>query len=144
VLALLGRPASQVVLAESLAESLAETSPDGPSEEAPHLLGCCHIQRSAEGSEAYFGMFAVRPHLQGRGVGRAVIGEARRLAGEWGCTTLRMTVIRQRVELIDWYRRLGFEPTGATEPFPYGDERFGLPRRDDLEFVVLAGPTDLP
>ncbi|MET0388093.1 MAG: GNAT family N-acetyltransferase, partial [Polyangiales bacterium] len=24
-----------------------------------------------------------------------------------------------------------------TEPFPYGDPRFGLPRRDDLFFRVL-------
>jgi hypothetical protein len=27
--------------------------------------------------------------------------------------------------------------TGQTEPFPYGDERFGLPTRPDLEFVIL-------
>jgi hypothetical protein len=27
--------------------------------------------------------------------------------------------------------------TGETEPFPYGDERFGKPLRDDLHFVVL-------
>ena len=27
--------------------------------------------------------------------------------------------------------------TGETEPFPYGDARFGQPTRDDLVFVVL-------
>jgi hypothetical protein len=26
---------------------------------------------------------------------------------------------------------------GETEPFPYGDERYGTPTRDDLYFVVL-------
>ncbi len=52
---------------------------------------------------------------------------------------MRMTVIRQRTDLIAWYGRLGFRSTGETEPFPYGDERFGRPRRPDLEFVVLEG-----
>jgi hypothetical protein len=27
--------------------------------------------------------------------------------------------------------------TGETQPFPYEDERFGMPARDDLSFVVL-------
>ena len=27
--------------------------------------------------------------------------------------------------------------TGEFKPFPYGDERFGLPQRDDLRFEVL-------
>ncbi len=27
--------------------------------------------------------------------------------------------------------------TGETIPFPYGDNRFGTPLRDDLAFVVL-------
>jgi hypothetical protein len=51
---------------------------------------------------------------------------------------MRMTVIRQRTELIAWYERLGYAATGEIVPFPYGDHRFGLPRRDDLEFIVLA------
>jgi GNAT superfamily N-acetyltransferase len=90
---------------------------------------------------AYFGMFAVRPGRQGRGLGRAVLAEAQRLArAEWHATRMEMTVIRQRLDLIAWYARLGYQPTGATEPFPYGDERYGRPTRPDLEFVVLAKP----
>ncbi|HET6875769.1 MAG TPA: GNAT family N-acetyltransferase [Acidimicrobiales bacterium] len=103
------------------------------------LVGCCHIE-PRPGGIAYFGMFAVDPQRQGLGVGRALIEEARTVATEWGSRELRMTVIRQRDDLLAWYRRLGFLPTGETEPFPYGDERFGKPLRDDLEFVVLAGP----
>jgi hypothetical protein len=53
---------------------------------------------------------------------------------------VRMTVIAQRAELIAWYARKGFSPTGEIAPFPYGDPRFGLPRRDDLYFVVLEKP----
>jgi hypothetical protein len=48
-----------------------------------------------------------------------------------------LEVIAQRDKLIEFYVRRGYEPTGATTPFPYGDERFGIPQRDDLHFVVL-------
>ena len=48
-----------------------------------------------------------------------------------------MTVINVRDTLIAWYVRRGYALTGETEPFPYGDNRFGIPRRDDLHSVVL-------
>lgn len=48
-----------------------------------------------------------------------------------------MTVIRQRTELIAWYERRGYVNTHRTEPFPHGDEKFGLPKRPDLKFIVL-------
>jgi hypothetical protein len=47
-------------------------------------------------------------------------------------------VITQRIELIAWYERRGYRRTGQTRPFPYGDERFGVPRRPDLAFEVLS------
>ena len=49
-----------------------------------------------------------------------------------------MTVVNVRVSLIAWYQRRGYALTGETEPFPYGDDRFGRPLRDDLHFVVLT------
>jgi ribosomal protein S18 acetylase RimI-like enzyme len=102
------------------------------------LRGCCELRRR-DGGAAYFGMFAVRPTLQGVGLGKVVLEEAERQARDrWGATRLEMTVLVQREELIAWYERRGYRRTGRTEPFPYGDERFGLPRRPDLMFEVLA------
>jgi ribosomal protein S18 acetylase RimI-like enzyme len=102
------------------------------------IVGCCHIERRSSGT-AYLGLLAVSPGLQGRGVGRGVVAEAERIACEaWSSARVQMTVIKQRTELIAWYERLGYARTGSTAPFPYGDERFGLPKVDDLEFVVLA------
>ena len=46
-------------------------------------------------------------------------------------------VLRLREELIAWYERRGYRRTGIKKPFPYGDARFGLPKRDDLRFEVL-------
>jgi ribosomal protein S18 acetylase RimI-like enzyme len=107
------------------------------------LVGSCQLVCRELGESAFFGMFAIRPGLQGVGLGRAVLAEAERVARtEWGARAMRMTVIRQREELIDWYRRRGYEPTGESEPFPYGDERYGIPLRDDLEFIVLEKQID--
>ncbi|GAB7034804.1 GNAT family N-acetyltransferase [Streptomyces sp. NPDC021749] len=103
------------------------------------LTACCQLEH--RGDHAYFGMFAVRPALQGGGLGRTMLTEAERTAREtWDAREMRMTVIRQRTELIEWYERRGYRRTGEFSPFPYGDERFGIPQRDDLEFEVLAKP----
>ncbi len=102
------------------------------------LDGCCQLARTGP-DVAYFGMFAVRPPLQGSGLGSALLREAERRAFDaWHVTRMRMTVLRQRADLQAWYARRGYRCTGETEPFPYGDARFGLPRRGDLEFVVLS------
>jgi ribosomal protein S18 acetylase RimI-like enzyme len=121
--------------AATLAEEATAEPGGAPKRE---IVACCVVEGAGAGA-AYFGMFAVRPELQGGGIGRQMVHAAERHARRrLGASTMRMHVLRQRGELIAWYRRLGYEPTGETAPFHYGDERFGLPRRDDLEFVVLA------
>ena len=50
---------------------------------------------------------------------------------------MEMTVLRQRVDLIAFYERRGYQDTGIRSPFPYGDARFGIPQRDDLEVTQL-------
>lgn len=122
VRALIDKEGSLVVLAER----------DG------ELLGCANLER--QGEAGYFGMFAVQPSLQGGGVGAAILRECERIARDWGLSTMRMTVFWMRGELIAWYQRRGYAATGERAPFPYGDERFGLPTRDDLWFEVYAKP----
>ena len=93
---------------------------------------------TTETRTAYFGMFSVRPGLQNAGIGKAVLAEAERIAcDEWQLSTMQMTVIDIRTELIAWYERRGYRRTGITKPFPYGDARFGLPKRNDLRFEIL-------
>jgi ribosomal protein S18 acetylase RimI-like enzyme len=100
------------------------------------LVACCHLEK--QDGAAYFGMFAVDPSRQTGGVGKQVIAHAEQLARtRWGVSRMRMTVIVQREELIAFYERRGYVRTGQFKPFPYGDARFGIPRRDDLRFEVL-------
>ena len=106
-------------------------------EQAGRLLACCHLEK--QGEACYFGMFSVLPTLQGGGVGKQMLAQAERLArDEWKCTKMEMTVISIRDELVAWYERRGYGRTGVYKPFPYGDERFGIPKRDDLRFELLV------
>ena len=105
------------------------------------LLACCHLER--QGDSCYFGMFSVKPTMQAAGVGKRTLAEAERLArDQWKCTTMEMTVISVRDELIAWYERRGYRRSGRYKPFPYGDERFGIPKRDDLRFELLVKQLD--
>lgn len=103
---------------------------------ADEIVGCVHLALR-EGS-GYLGMLTVHPARQARGLGKLLIQEAEARSRGQGCRELRMTVITLRPELLAYYERRGFRRTGETVPFPYGDPRFGLPRRPDLEMEVLA------
>lgn len=103
---------------------------------ADALLGSLLLAHDAQA--VHLGMFAVRPDTQGRGIGRALLTEAERIVrAERLGTRIELSVIAQRELLIAWYVRCGYRVTERTQPFPYGDPRFGLPRRPDLYFKVL-------
>jgi ribosomal protein S18 acetylase RimI-like enzyme len=125
---IIGKPDSRIVLAER---------PSTGSGRTGELLGSVQVEQID--GHGYFGMFSVRPDLQGHGIGDALLSEAERVVrDEFGCTTMTCSVISIRAELIGWYRRRGYRSTGEFKPFPYGDARFGLPKRDDLRFEVFA------
>lgn len=120
----IARPRSTILLAGQ-----------GP-DDARELVACAHV--ADEEGAGYFGMFSVRPGLQGGGIGKRLLEHAERYVREhWSLQVMRMTVIDVRDELIAFYERRGYRRTGIVKPFPYGDERFGIPRRDDLRFEVL-------
>jgi len=100
------------------------------------VIGSVCVRVDPSGT-AHIGMFAIRPTLQRAGLGRALLEEAEHEAAARGAEVAEMTVIEQRPELLAWYARRGYHDTGEHEPFPYGNPRFGLPKRGDLRFVVL-------
>jgi ribosomal protein S18 acetylase RimI-like enzyme len=102
-------------------------------------MGCVLLEPAADGAW-YLGMLTIRPDLQANGAGRRLLEAAEAYAAGEGARRIRMTVVSIRDTLIAWYRRRGYEPTGEREPFPYDDERFGKPRVEGLDFVVLEKP----
>ncbi len=100
------------------------------------IIACANV--TVENDAGYFGMFSVSPDRQRSGVGKVMLAEAERIArDEWRLAAMRMTVIDIRTELIAYYERRGYHRTGIKKPFPYGDERFGIPKRADLQFELM-------
>jgi ribosomal protein S18 acetylase RimI-like enzyme len=105
-------------------------------EQANQLLASVHLQK--QGNTAYLGMFAVHPAMQNTGIGKSLLHAAELMAQQqWQCDHIHMTVITLRSELIAWYERRGYQRTGILKPFPYGQPRYGMPKRDDLLLEVI-------
>ena len=100
------------------------------------LTGCVWLEPVHRGIW-YLGLLAVPPRSQNGGLGRKLLAAAEHWAREHGAGEIQMTVVQVRTTLIEWYQRRGYTLTGQTKPFPYGDNRFGIPKRNDLHFVVL-------
>ncbi len=97
------------------------------------LTGCVYLQQQT--GQLYLGMLTVAPDTQAKGIGSQLLQAAENYAIEQNCHSIIMTVIDVRYELIDWYKRKGFQPTGETKPFPT-DPEFGIPKQP-LQFIVL-------
>ena len=106
-------------------------------EENDKPIACVQLER--RGADAYLGMLTISPTRQASGLGKALLQAAEEfVARDWQVRRMIMSVIGVRTELIAWYERRGYTCTGETAPFPYGDARFGEPKRPDLQFVILA------
>lgn len=97
-------------------------------------LGCVELKTIDK--SLYLGMLTVRPHLQGKGIGKSLLMAAEELAQKDQCEKIFMTVISVRTELINWYQRHGYTDTGKRKSFDFNDPRFGVPKQK-LEFAVL-------
>jgi ribosomal protein S18 acetylase RimI-like enzyme len=131
-----GQRLNESLLREDLAakpEAQLLTYRDDPDGE---LLGTVWLDRRKDGVWN-LGLLTIRPDLQNRQLGRTLLAAAEDFAKVRGGRRIRMTVVNVRDSLIAWYQRRGYRLTGETQPFPYGDERYGRPLRDDLHFVVL-------
>jgi len=98
--------------------------------EGAQLAGCVLLEPAGDTA-------TVDPRRQAEGLGRTLLSKAEDYVREQGAACVQMTVIALRHSLIAWYERRGYRRTGKSELFPYGDERVGVPLRDDLHFVVL-------
>jgi GNAT superfamily N-acetyltransferase len=128
------RITEEVLRADLLAKPQASLLKWG--DESSALLGCVWIEPLKE-DVWYLGSLATDPTRQNSGLGKTLLSAAEQWVRERGGKRIRMNVVNVRDALIAWYLRRGYRKTGKTEPFPYGDDRFGAPLRDDLSFLVL-------
>jgi len=100
------------------------------------LRGCVSLQ-ALDPVRWYLGALTVDPALQSAGFGSELLRSAEEYAMARGARWMEITVVNVREALMAWYERRGYVRTGEVRPFPYGDDRYGVPTRDDLEFVVM-------
>jgi len=100
---------------------------------ANRMVGCVYLRK--EGTQLYLGMLTVAPDIQARGIGKQLMLAAEKYGREINCTSITMSVIDARHELIEWYKRKGYRTTGETKPFP-ADPSFGIPNKP-LQFIML-------
>ncbi len=78
------------------------------------VVGCVEV--AAKDGRGYFGMLAVSPAIQGRGLGRRLITFAEDTARQAGCAVMDIKVVSVRGDLVKFYESLGYVATG-TEPY---------------------------
>jgi ribosomal protein S18 acetylase RimI-like enzyme len=98
------------------------------------IIGCVLLVEKE--LQLYLGMLTVSPELQNSGIGKKLLQQAEIHASAVGLYKIVMTVISVREELIAWYKRNGYEDTGAREPFPASDVHIPISEQP-LEFIVL-------
>jgi ribosomal protein S18 acetylase RimI-like enzyme len=101
--------------------------------EAGYVVGSVYVKEQKP--DLYMGMLSVSPTLQGAGLGKRLMAAAEEHAQKAGCSSLLISVISVRHELLAWYERHGFRRTGETVAFP-ADTRFGVPKQE-LELLLL-------
>jgi GNAT superfamily N-acetyltransferase len=80
-------------------------------------IGCVQVSDQGKGL-AYLGLLCVEPAIQAGGIGKKLMEAAERVARDvFEARRMEMTVIDAREELIAYYRRRGYAPTGETRDF---------------------------
>ncbi len=92
------------------------------------IRGCVHV--TATGDSGHFGLLAVSPTRQGRGLGRSLVRAAESFCLARGCRTMTIDVVDGRHELFPFYASLGYEAVGER---PFDDPRLKRPSH----FVVM-------
>jgi predicted N-acetyltransferase YhbS len=84
-------------------------------DERSNIVGCVLLEEKPD--TLYLGMLSVAPDAQTGGIGKLLLQFGEDFAKERKYPAITITVIDVRKELIDWYLRKGFKPTGNWEPF---------------------------
>jgi GNAT superfamily N-acetyltransferase len=102
-------------------------------ETSPKDFFACVLMKK-EFEHLYFGMLTVEPLQQGKGWGSLIIRSVEEKAISLGISSVKLTVLHNRPELIAYYERRGYVATGNWENFPE-DPAFGIPKLDHLRLL---------
>ena len=81
-------------------------------EDGQGLAGCVYAE--VRGERGYIGLLAVRPELQGRGLGRLLMAHAEAYLSGAGCEAADLRTISARSALVPMYEHWGYRVTGTS------------------------------
>jgi ribosomal protein S18 acetylase RimI-like enzyme len=96
------------------------------------IIGCVYLEK--QDGKIYLGLLSVSPDIQASGVGKQLLTASEEYARVYGYDKISMTVITIRKELVEWYQRRGYKPTGEIKQFP--EDKINTPNQR-LELLVL-------
>jgi GNAT superfamily N-acetyltransferase len=76
-------------------------------------VACVYVETSGE--RGYFGMLAVDPSEQSKGLGRVMVEAAEDYCRRRGCEFMEISVLSLRTELLPFYRKFGYLESGRQE-----------------------------
>ena len=105
------------------------------------LVATVHLERVAH-AEVHLGMLAVDPTCQAGGIGSALLRAAEcHACRSWGTTRITIDVISLRSELMEFYQRRGYRPTGTVMAFP-ANAGVGVPITSNLHLAQMEKHLD--
>lgn len=104
------------------------------TDKSSNIIACIQLQYND--NSISFGMFAVAPVLQSIGIGKHVLNYIESIARDKKMQSIKLSVITMRKELYEYYARRGYHPIDV-KPFPYDDDRLGVPIIGDLTFTEM-------
>jgi GNAT superfamily N-acetyltransferase len=86
------------------------------------MVGCADLIRGyPEPATALLGLLLVSEKHERRGIGSRAYALIEQLIRDWGGRDrVRVGVVRTNQEVMPFWTRLGFEPTGEVKPYRYG------------------------
>ncbi len=95
------------------------------------------IQAKLEDEDIHIGLFAVHPDFQSFGVGKKLLEFTEQSSMKlYNADKFKMQVISIRTDLIEFYKRRGYEVTNTFLEFPKS-ELWNFRTNEELRFVVL-------
>jgi GNAT superfamily N-acetyltransferase len=83
-------------------------------ENSDGVVGCVYAELRGE-RRGYIGLLALRPELQGRGLGRLLMNRCEEYLADSGCDWADLRTISARDDLVPMYKHLGYQETGVAE-----------------------------
>lgn len=107
--------------------------------ESSEIIGTVFLEKCRDASipSCYLGMLTIKPTIQNTGLGKFIMSETEKVVKAWGFHRITLGVLNPRGTLMAWYERRGYRRTGELVDFPYGKEKFGVPKIKGLHFVMF-------